>query len=182
MGLFTVMCPKDAHWKTNSVDPDQSLNYLNQLMRLWYLSHKPPAKAQASLRIHTFTYIQCGSKRKVWPNFRNLAPLDCCPYAFEEWVYGGQKVPYLMTWLICPDLSVWIFIYLNHYSKVQIHLTVIFCGYFGVSDGQIQNMSCLMTKQQNDYAPSKDSDQPGHQPSLISLGISPVWSESSQCA
>ena len=28
-------------------------------------------------------------------------------------------------------------------------------------------------------APSEDSDQPGHQPSLISLGINPVWSESS---
>ena len=35
---------------------------------------------------------------------------------------------------------------------------------------------------QNDCAPSEDSDQPVHPPSLISLGIHPVWSESSLCA
>ena len=33
--------------------------------------------------------------------------------------------------------------------------------------------------QQNDCAPSEDSDQPGHPPSLIRC---PVWSESSLCA
>ena len=42
-----------------------------------------------------------------------------------------------------------------------------------------------MTNQQSDFAPSEDSDQPGHRPSLIthiSLGIRPVWSESSLSA
>ena len=37
---------------------------------------------------------------KVQPTIRHLAPLDGCTCTFEEWVYGGRKVPYLMTWLI----------------------------------------------------------------------------------
>ena len=49
-------------------------------------------------------------------------------------------------------------------------------------------MSHFRTKPQNDCAPSENSDQPGHPPSLIRvfavriLGIHPAWSESSLCA
>ena len=39
---------------------------------------------------HTWRY---GSRRRVRPNIRHLAPLDGCACAFEEWIYGGQKVP-----------------------------------------------------------------------------------------
>ena len=68
-------------------------------MRLWYLSHRRPAKAQASLRICTdspkpllFAHMKYGSRGRVRPKIRHLAPLDfAC--AFEEWVYGEQKVP-----------------------------------------------------------------------------------------
>ena len=42
---------------------------LSQLMRLWYLSHRRPVTAQASLRIRS-------------------------ALAFEECVYGGRKVPW----------------------------------------------------------------------------------------
>ena len=38
-----------------------------------------------------FAYMKYGSRRKVQPKIRYLAPLDGC--AFEEWVYGGRKVP-----------------------------------------------------------------------------------------
>ena len=76
--------------------------YLSQLRRLWYLSHRRPAKAQASLRIRAvspepplFVHLKCGSRRRVRPKIRHLAPLDSCGCAFEEWVYGGRKVPYL---------------------------------------------------------------------------------------
>ena len=50
------------------------------------------------------------------------------------------------------------------------------------------NWATTWQNQQNECAPSEDSDQPGHPPSLItvfavvSLGIHPVWSESSLCA
>ena len=73
---------------------------MSQLMRLWYLLHRRPAKAQASLRIHAvspepslFAHIKYGSKRRAWPKIRHLAPLDGCACTFEEWVYGGRKVP-----------------------------------------------------------------------------------------
>ena len=69
-------------------------------MRLWYLSHRRPAKAQASLRIcavspepSQFAHVKNGSRRRVPPKIRHLAPLDGCACAFEEWVYGGRKMP-----------------------------------------------------------------------------------------
>ena len=74
--------------------------YMSQLMRLWYLSHRQPAKAQASLRIRAvspepslFDHMKYGSRRRVRPKIRHLAPLDGCACAFEECVYGGRKVP-----------------------------------------------------------------------------------------
>ena len=73
---------------------------LSQPMRLWYLSHRRPAKAQASLRtravspeLSLFTHMNYGSKRRVRLKLRHLAPLDGCACVFEEWIYGGQKVP-----------------------------------------------------------------------------------------
>ena len=52
-------------------------------MRLWYLSHRRPAKAQASLRIRAvspepslFTHMNFGSRRSVRLKIRHLAPLD----------------------------------------------------------------------------------------------------------
>ena len=73
---------------------------MSQLIRLWYLSHRRPEKAQASLRIHAvspepslFAHMKYGTKRRVRPKIRHLAPLDGCVCAFEEWVYGGRKEP-----------------------------------------------------------------------------------------
>ena len=69
-------------------------------MRLWYLSHRRPANAQASLRIRTvspepslFAHIKNGSRRMARQKIRPLAPLDGCTSAFEEGVYGGPEVP-----------------------------------------------------------------------------------------
>ena len=45
-----------------------------------------------------FAHIKYGSRR-VRPKIRHLALLDGCACTFEEWVYGGWKVPYLMRWL-----------------------------------------------------------------------------------
>ena len=73
---------------------------LSQLMRLWYLSHRRPEKAQASLRWCTvspepslFPYMKYRSTQRVWPKIRHLVPLDSCACAFEEWIYGGRKEP-----------------------------------------------------------------------------------------
>ena len=40
-----------------------------------------------------FAHIKYGSRRRVRPKIRHLAPLDGCACVFEEWVYGGRKVP-----------------------------------------------------------------------------------------
>ena len=93
-----IMSPKDADEMANSVDPDQTapdlglhclprpvriimvvtdqgcyafykIVHLSQLMRLWYLSHWRPAKAQASLHIRAvspeptlFAHMKYGSR------------------------------------------------------------------------------------------------------------------------
>ena len=69
------------------------------LMRLWYLSYRRPAKAQASLRIRAvspepslFAQLKYWNRRRVQPQIRHLAPLDGCTCAFEEWDYGERKV------------------------------------------------------------------------------------------
>ena len=63
-------------------------------------------KAQAKMRIRAvstepslFAYIKYGNRQRVRLKIRHLAPLDGCACASEEWVYGGRKVPYLMTLL-----------------------------------------------------------------------------------
>ena len=64
-------------------------------MRLWYLSHRWPAKAQASLQIRAvspepslFAHIKYGSRWSVRPKVKHLAPLESCASVFEEWVYA----------------------------------------------------------------------------------------------
>ena len=74
--------------------------HMSQLMRLWYLSQRRPVKAQASLCIRAvspqpslFAHLKYGSRQRVRPKIRHLAPLDGWACGFEEWVYGGRKVP-----------------------------------------------------------------------------------------
>ena len=67
---------------------------VSHLMRLWYLSRRRPAKAQAiSQEPSLFARMKYGSRQRVRPKIRHLAPLDGCSCLFEEWVYGGRKVP-----------------------------------------------------------------------------------------
>ena len=74
--------------------------HLSQLMRLWYLSHRWTANVLASLRICAvspepllFAHMKYGSIPRIRQEIRHLAPLDGCACLFEEWVYGGRKVP-----------------------------------------------------------------------------------------
>ena len=60
-------------------------------MRLWYLSHRRPAKAQASLRVRAaspeaslFAHIKYGRRRRARPKVRDLAPSDGWACPFEE--------------------------------------------------------------------------------------------------
>ena len=77
-------------------------------MRLWCLSHRRPAKTQVSLHIcadspepSLIAHIKYGSRRRVQPKIRHLAPLDGCVCTFEEWVTENEKSHNLMRWLKC---------------------------------------------------------------------------------
>ena len=83
------------------------LLYFSQLMRLWYLSHMQPAKAQASLRIRAvslepslFTHMKYGSRPRDWPKIRHLAPLDGCACTFKNEFTEDEKCHNPMSWLI----------------------------------------------------------------------------------
>ena len=78
-------------WNSRCLISCSKNDHLSQLMRLWYLSHRRPAKAQARLRIRAvspepllFAYIKYGSILRVRPKIRHLAPLDGCTCAFEK--------------------------------------------------------------------------------------------------
>ena len=73
------------------------LNEISQLMRLWYSLYRQTAKAQARLSIRAvspepslFAHIKYGSRRRVWPKIRCVAPLDCYACVFEDRVYRGR--------------------------------------------------------------------------------------------
>ena len=64
------------------------------LMRLWYLPHRRPAEALASLLIRAvspecslFTHMKYGSRQRVRPNIRHLVSLDDERYHnFMKWL------------------------------------------------------------------------------------------------
>ena len=127
-------------------------------------------KAQTSLRIRTvspepslFAHMKYESRRRFRPKIRHLAPLDGCACAFEEWVYGGQKVPWHgMAQLVNNQPS-------THLSSGFPPLTLkesdgTFCMLWFIL---IVISATSWQNQQYDCAPSEDSDQPGHPPRLI---------------
>ena len=75
---------------------------MSQLMRLWYLSHRRPAKAQESLRICTISHtwsmeVDKGSNQKSdikphWMAAHGRLKNEVMEDAFKAWGYGGWKV------------------------------------------------------------------------------------------
>ena len=51
------------------------------------------ASAQSRQSLHCSHTWSMEVDERVRPKIRRLAPLDVCACAFEEWVYGGRKVP-----------------------------------------------------------------------------------------
>ena len=78
---------------------------IRQLVRLWYLSHRRPATAQASLRIRAvsaepslFAYMKYGGRRRVRSKHHTLAGCACSlKNEFTEY----EKCHNLMSWLNC---------------------------------------------------------------------------------
>ena len=126
------------------------LNEMSQLMRLWHLSHRRPAKAQASLRIcavspepSLFAHIKYGSRRRVWPKIWHLAPLDICACVFEEFTEDDEKCHNLMR---CPNVyfgyDQWMNIFVHNHHDITNMLTQttnnpkIFCWSLGIWDNE----------------------------------------------
>ena len=71
------------------------LRQMSQLMRLWYLSHGRPAKAL----VKTFANIKYGSRQRVKPKIRHLAPwMTVHAYLKKQFTEDG-KYHNLMRWL-----------------------------------------------------------------------------------
>ena len=67
--------------RVSSLVPQWQSCYLGELMRFWYLSHRRPAKAQASLRIcavlpepSLFAHMKYRSRRRVRPKIKTSSP------------------------------------------------------------------------------------------------------------
>ena len=66
--------------------------------RLWYLSHRRPANAQASLRIHAvspepllFAHMKYGSRQQVLQKIRHLAPLVVWAHTLD--FFAVNRIP-----------------------------------------------------------------------------------------
>ena len=86
-GVATTFITTDLFWlipKCNFHTVIKDCNEkLCQLMRLWYLSHRRPAKASLLIRAVSpepspFAHMKYGSRRRFRPKIRHLAPLDGC--------------------------------------------------------------------------------------------------------
>ena len=82
----------------------------------------------------------------------------------STWMYWGQ--------VACAHSSVYVFIFLS------FHFAVICLLRYWWNQATVQSLKALVSleiwaaswqNQQSRYAPSEDSDQPGHRPSLISV-------------
>ena len=96
--------------------------YWSQLMRLWYLSHRRPAKAQASMNIcavspepSLFAHITYGSRWRVRPKIRHLASIGWL--CMRVWRMGLQRTKCTIIWwdgsiLLFLDTCNWCFLVL----------------------------------------------------------------------
>ena len=84
-------------------------NNMSQLMRLWYLSHRQPAKAQASLHICAvspepllFAHMKYGSRQRVQPKIKTSSPTRWLRISILRIsLWEDEKCHNLMTRLLC---------------------------------------------------------------------------------
>ena len=111
------------------------LRYLSQLMRFWYLSHRRPAKAQASLRIRAvspepslFAHMKYESRWRIRPN-TDIPTGWRLKNEFTE----DEKFHYLMSWLILFRLSGFITLILWSDKKLEAEVAKVpKFAFFGV--------------------------------------------------
>ena len=78
------------------------IQYLSQLLRLWYLSHRGPAKAQARCAVlpepSLFAHMKYGSRRRVRPKIRHLAYLDGCASRLKNEFTEDKIINAIISW------------------------------------------------------------------------------------
>ena len=116
-----------------------------------------------------FIHMKDGSRRWVRPKIRHPAPRDGCACAFKEWVYGGQKYYNLMTWLK----------YIPHTLLVCFTVTVRLAADC-LSEHGLRPMETRMAYEPQHDKTNKMTVRAAQ--THVSLGIRPVWSESSLSA
>ena len=87
---------------------------LSQLMRLWYLSHRRPAKAQASLHIRAvssepslFANLKYGTRQMVLPKKQTSSPTLWLRMRVWRLKLHGKKST-IISWHQAHLLSVWV--------------------------------------------------------------------------
>ena len=166
-GNIVVSLDKIPHFINNWLKSEILLN--SQFMRLWYLSHRRPAICAVSSEPLLFTHMKYESGWRVWPKIRSLAPLD-------GWRMSLQRTKDAMIRVFAGCTC-------HFVGFVVSRLNCICDDLYESQHNKTNKTTC---------AASKDFDQPGHLPSLISLcypwraqqrlislGRCPGWSESS---
>ena len=97
---LTKRLPAIIMWQSHQ------LTVLSQLMRLWYLSHRRPAKVQENLRIRIalpqpslFAHLKYRNRRRARPKIRHVAPLMAANARLKNEFSEDEKCHYLMRWL-----------------------------------------------------------------------------------
>ena len=133
-------------------------------MRLWYLSHRRPAKARA------FAVNRHEVWKKTKAPAKNLAPLDGCACTFEERVYRGQKVAWSHELAqfsfkavfysapktsavssVNPDVSQWKVTLCNDARFLTVNQRIYFCNFLHY---QIRHRVVFPSALESCYIPS----------------------------
>ena len=110
---YSIFCCWECQWNVNGIQmttsySENTISNLSQLMRLWYLSHRRSAKAQASLRIRAQSHqsLRCSHTWSIEVDEVSDQKLDIQPHwmaahaHFKNVFTEDEKCQNLMTWLI----------------------------------------------------------------------------------
>ena len=90
-----IKCTATGGWQ--SLENDNSISASSWDYGTYHIGDQQRLR-QACASMQSRLSLRCyGSRRRVQPKIRHLAPLDDCACTFEEWVYGGWKEPFKVS-------------------------------------------------------------------------------------
>ena len=129
--------------------------------------HVRPVKTQINLGIGSVWSVFAVRMKKAYPLSvqRRLISLGGCP-GWSESSLGAQSFC-CFCHEVAHIINVCLWFSDSFFTKCIGYNTNYWCNYIGKSDGHQYKWAATWQNQQSECAPSKDSDQPGHLPSLI---------------